>query len=238
MTNEIPMSKSKGQAGFAFRYWEFIRHSSFVIRVLAVMGLTPLEIPAAEVFQVLNPASFRHHIDRFNKMEPETVTNLVSNARSYAWLRRNTPLFECPDREVEEIYHFRWWAFRKHVVRTPTNGFVMTEFINPVKYAGPFNTISCAAGFHLAEGRWLRNRRYLDDYTMFWFRGNEGKPEPHFHRYSSWMPAAIYDRYLVDGNKRFVTNLLDDLIADYANWEQERGLTNGLFWQQDVWDGM
>jgi hypothetical protein len=52
------------------------------------------------------------------------------------------------------------------------------------------------------------------------------------------MPAAIYDKYLVDGDKRFVTNLLNDLVADYASWEQERGLTNGLFWQLDVWDAM
>jgi len=78
----------------------------------------------------------------------------------------------------------------------------------------------------------------MDDYTTFWFRGNGGKPEPHFHRYSSWLPAAIYDRYLVNGHKKFVTNLLDDFVADYRGWEQERGFTNGLFWQFDVWDAM
>src|SRR5205823_3765970 len=117
-------------------------------------------------------------------------------------------------------------------------GFVITEFLAPMKHAGAFNTISCAAGFQLAEGRWLRNRRYLDDYTKFWLRGDHGKPEPHFHRYSSWFASAVYDRYLVDGNPKFATGLLDDLIADYRAWEHERGLPNGLFWQHDVWDGM
>jgi len=192
---------------------------------------------AASPFHVLTPSSLSHHVLRFNSMEDETATNFVSNARAFTWLRRNIPLFECPDKELEEIYYFRWWSFRKHIVQT-TNGFVITEFLNPVKYAGPFNTISCAAGFHLADGRWLRDRRYLDDYTRFWLRGDNGKPQPHFHRYSSWLPSAIYDRYLVDGNLKFPSNLLLDLITDYHSWQTERGLTNGLFWQHDVWDGM
>jgi hypothetical protein len=237
MTNEIPMTKSEDQKRFVFGNSGFIRDLSFVIWVWAAASAAYLDAGAADSFQVLNPASFREHIDRFNSTEPEAVTNFVSNARSYAWLRQSIPLFECPDSDVEEIYYFRWWTFRKHLVQTPTNGFVFTEFMWPVKYAGPFNTISCAAGFHLAEGRWLRNRRYVDDYTLFWFRGNEGRPQPHFHRYSSWLPSAIYDKYLVDGDKRFAINLLNDLTADYASWEQERG-TNGLFWQYDVWDGM
>jgi hypothetical protein len=192
---------------------------------------------SAQTFQVLKPAAFQPYISRFNTMEKETITNFVSNARSFSWLQRNVPFFECPDKELEEIYYFRWWAFRKHIVQT-TNGFVMTEFLYPVKHAGIFNTVSCAAGFHLAEGRWLRNPRYLNDYTRFWLRGNEGKPQPHFHKYSSWFAAAVYDRYLVDGNRAFVTNLLNDLVHDYRGWQQERRLANGLFWQFDVWDGM
>jgi len=196
-----------------------------------------LAVSAAETFQILKPSAFSHHIERFNSMEPETVTNFIPNSRSFAWLRRNVPFFECPDRELEEIYYFRWWSFRKHIVWT-TNGFVVTEFLFPMKHAGVFNTISCAAGFHLAEGRWLRNPRYLNDYTTFWLCGDAGKPQPHFHRYSSWFGSAAYDRYLVDGNGKFLTGLLDNFVSDHRAWESERGLTNGLFWQYDVWDGM
>jgi hypothetical protein len=170
-------------------------------------------------------------------MEDENVTNFVSNAQAWAWLRQKIPLFDCPDAEVEELYYFRWWAFRKHLVQTP-RGFVLTEFLPPVSHAGAFNTISCAVGHHLAEGRWLRDDRYLDDYTRFWLRGNHGKPQPHFHNYSSWFAAAVYDRYLVNGDRRFVIGLLPDLVADYRAWETERQLPNGLFWQYDVRDGM
>lgn len=194
-------------------------------------------VRAADDFRVLKPELFAHYIERFNTMEDENVTNFVSNAKSWEWLRQNIPLFECPDREVEEIYYFRWWSFRKHLVQT-TNGFVITEFLTPVKHAGVFNTISCAAGFHLAEGRWLREQRYLDDYTRFWLRGNAGKPQPHFHKYSSWFESAAYDRFLVTGDKHFLTNLLNDFVADYRAWESERLTTNGLFWQFNVRDGM
>ena len=107
-----------------------------------------------------------------------------------------------------------------------------------MRHAGAYNTISCAAGHHVAEGRWLREPKYLDDYIRFWLRGNGGKPQPHFHKFSSWLAAAVYDRYLVTGDRLFATGLLPDLAADYRVWEQERRLTNGLFWQFDVQDGM
>lgn len=188
-------------------------------------------------FAILKPAGFVRYIDRFNSMEDENVTNFVSNAQSWAWLQKEIPLFECPDREVEEMYYFRWWSFRKHLVKTP-KGFVFTEFLTPVNHAGEFNTISCGAGFHLAEGRWLRDQTYLDDYTAFWLRGKAGRPEPHFHKFSSWMAAAVYDRYQVTADRRSTIKLLPGLIADYGVWEQEHQTTNGLFWQFDVRDGM
>ncbi len=143
-----------------------------------------------------------------------------------------------PTRISSETYYFRWWTFRKHIRQTP-QGFVLTEFLAPVGHAGPYNTISCAFGHHLAEGRWLRDQQPLDDYTRFWFHsGDGGGPAAHFHQFSSWAAAAIYDRYLVTGDREFTVGMLDDLIADYQAWEVERGRPDGLFWQYDVCDGM
>jgi hypothetical protein len=84
-------------------------------------------------------------------------------------MARNVPLFECPDKDIEEIYHFRWWTFRKHIKETP-DGFVITEFLPKVNWSGKHNTISCPAGHHFREGRWIRDPEYLDDYAVFWFR--------------------------------------------------------------------
>lgn len=198
--------------------------------------LLPHVSPAAD-FSVLKPDAFAHHVKHFITMESETVVNHIPNSSSWTWLEKNIPLFECPDRDVEEIYYFRWWSFRKHIKQTP-KGFVITEFLPPVSHAGEFNTISCATGLHLAEGRWLRDDCYLNDYTKFWLRCDNGKPAKKFHNFSSWFAAAVWDRYLVNGDKKFLVKLLPDLVADYRVWETERQLTNGLFWQFDVRDGM
>jgi hypothetical protein len=192
---------------------------------------------AGETCAILKPAAFAHHIEHFNTMEPETIVTHIPNSASWPWLQKNIPLFECPDRDVEEIYYFRWWSFRKHIKRTP-QGYVITEFLPPVSHAGEFNTISCATSLHLAEGRWLRDDRYLNDYTKFWLRGDRSKPQPHFHKFSSWFAAAAWDRYLVNADKQFLVKLLPDLVSDYRTWETERQLPSGLFWQYDVRDGM
>jgi hypothetical protein len=186
---------------------------------------------------LLRPEDFEHHIRHFNTMEPETVVNAIPNSGAWDWMTRNIPLWECSDTGLEEMYYFRWWTYRKHWKQTPA-GFVVTEFLTPVKHAGVYNTISCALGHHVAEGRWLRDQRYLDDYVRFWFRGNGGRPQPHFHRFSSWAPAAIWERFLVNGDKGFVIDLLPDLAADYGVWETERQTKGGLYYQFDVRDGM
>jgi hypothetical protein len=186
---------------------------------------------AAEDLLVLKSASFEHHIEHFNTMEDENHVNFVSNADSWGWLRANIPLFECPDPDVEQIYYFRWWSLRKHLVRLP-QGFAFTEFItNPTP-------VSSALGHHLNEGRWLRDPRYHDDYVLYWLRGNSGGPQPKLHNYSNWLAYALYQRYLVTHDASSVVSLLDDLVRDYQQWEKERRLQSGLFWQYDVRDAM
>lgn len=186
---------------------------------------------------VLESGAFAHHIERFNAMEDEPIQQLVSNAKAWEWLVANAPLFECPDTQLTETYYFRWWSFRKHIKQTPS-GRILTEFLAPVRHAGAFNSISCALGHHLAEARWLRDTALLEEYVTFWFRGNDGKPQPHFHKFSGWTPAALEARGFVTGSHALFTTLLEDMIADYGLWEKERLAPEGLFWQHDVKDGM
>jgi len=193
----------------------------------AVFAFSPV-VPAASS-PVLKPDAFAHYVDRFNTMEDENVTNSVSNAGAWNWLKQEIPFFECPDREVEELYYFRWWSFRKHLEQTPT-GYVFTEFLTrPVP-------VGSALGHQIAEGRWLHDQNYLDDYVRYWF----GTPatRQQLHKYSSWLAVALYQRYFVTGDKAFLVARLDDLTRDYQQWEQEHLATNGLFWQYDVRDAM
>jgi hypothetical protein len=180
---------------------------------------------------VLKPETYRHYIETFNQNDNQLYTQHVPNATAWDFLKNNIPLLDCPDADIEEIYYFRWWTFRKHIKQTP-DGFVITEFLPPVPWAGKYNTISCAAGHHFREGRWLRDTRYFDDYSVFWFRKG-GDPR----RYSFWAADAIWSRFLVTGDDRIAKELLADLVTNYEAWEKTRREADGLFWQVDGQDG-
>jgi len=186
---------------------------------------------------ILDADNFKRYVDRFNADDVEDAVNLIPNSGAWEWLTGNIPFFTCPDPAIEEMYYYRWWTFRKHIKQTPF-GRILTEFIIPVRHAGSYNSISCALGLHIAEGRWLKDQSLLDEYIRFWFRNDGGKPEGKFHNYSSWAVSAMWERSWVTGDRSLLLELLDDLVTDYRNWEAEKLLPSGLFWQYDVRDGM
>lgn len=190
-------------------------------------------VPAA----VLKFDNFRHHIDYFNAMEDENIAQAIPNDSAAVWLGRNIPLFECPDRDFERIYYYRWWTLRKHIKETPA-GYGMTEFLVNRSYADKYNLISCALGHHIMESRWLRDGRYLDGIINTWYRGNDGRPMEKMMKFSSWTPYAVYSRFLVDGRRDALEDFYPDLKAEYSRWEDSHRLDNGLYWQSDVADGM
>ncbi len=181
---------------------------------------------------VLRPASFQHYVDDFNRNDRELYRQYIPNSAAWDFLQNNIPLLDCPDREIQETYYFRWWTFRKHLKQTP-DGFIVTEFLPPVGWAGKHNSINCAAGHHLREGRWLHDPKYLDDYLVFWFRKG-GNPRA----YSFWAADSIWARFQVNGDDRLPKELLPDLVRNYQAWEKDHQDANGLFWQADGNDGM
>jgi len=192
----------------------------------ALLALAPFAVAAAPS----DPLA--HYVERFNRADKNPAKANIPNEKALEWMRANVPLFESADKELEEVYYFRWWTYRKHVRQTPA-GYIITEFLPDVPWAGKFNSIDCAAGHHLYEGRWLRTARYIDEYSRFWFGGG-GEPR----RYSFWAADALYARYLVNRDRAFVTRLLPDLVANFEAWEKDHLDANGLFWQIDDRDGM
>lgn len=178
------------------------------------------------------------YVQEFNQQDNEAVVHMVNNARSAEWMKSNIPLLDVPDSAIEKVYYFRWWSYRKHIKHTP-EGIIVTEFIEPVKHAARYNAISCALGHHLYEGRWLRNSNFLKEYVDFWmYHADKGETRPRFHQFSSWLPDALLAYYKVENDKNYLLNRIDDLDKDLDQWEKERQLNNGLFWQHDVKDGM
>lgn len=176
--------------------------------------------------------SFRHYVEDFNHTFKEEVVNAIPDAAAWDWMKTNVPVFSCPDREIEQLYYYRWWAFRKHIKPTPA-GLIVTEFLKPVKHAGEYNALSCALGHHIAEGRWLRDPRYIAGDVHYWLHGAKN-----LHQFSGWTAAALYDRWLADGRREPLVGELDALLADYAAWDAERLTPGGVYWQRDVSDGM
>jgi len=181
---------------------------------------------------VLKTKAFKHYIDSFNANDRELYPGYITNGAAWDFLKTNIPLFECPDKDIETMYYFRWWTYRKHIKLT-ADGFIITEFLPDVPWAGKDDSIDCATGHHFYEGRWLTNPKYLDDYSIFWFRKG-GDPR----RYSVWMADSLWARYLVNGDSTLVKELLPDLVKYYEGWEKSHLGTNGLFWQIDDRDGM
>ena len=134
------------------------------------------------------------YADKFNQQDKEIYIQSISNKQAKDFLAENIPFFECPDKDIEEIYYFRWWTYRKHIKETP-EGFIITEFLPDVSWAGKYNGICCPAWFHFREGRWLHEQRYLNDYAYYWLRGGGD-----VRSYSFPIANAIYQYFLVTGN--------------------------------------
>lgn len=179
-----------------------------------------------------NADALRQYVEQFNAIDADGKAGYVDNRSAGTWLEGNVPLFECSDKSLEEMYYFRWWTYRKHIKQTP-DGFVITEFLPEVPWAGKHNTISAGAAHHFYEGRWLRDRTYLADYARFWFRKG-GTPR----LYSFAAADAIRAWSWVTRDRPTAVDLLADLVANYREWEKLHRDPSGLFWQIDDRDGM
>lgn len=186
---------------------------------------------------ILKYKDFKHYVDYFNNMEDENIVQAIPNSQSWQWMQENVPMFECPQKNFEQMYYYRWWTLRKHIEKTAV-GYAMTEFLVRRTYADKYNLIASAVGHHIHESRWLRNPIYMDQAINTWFHGNNGQPMSKIGKYSSWIAASVWDRYLVDGRKDYVMSLKKDLEWEYGTWENTHRLKNGLYWQSDVQDAM
>ncbi|OLF16753.1 MGH1-like glycoside hydrolase domain-containing protein [Actinophytocola xanthii] len=166
------------------------------------------------------------------------------------WFKANIPFLEVPDREIQDVYYYRWSVYKRHLRYTDqSSGHVITEFHNPPGYSAPLGGIVAAAGHHVAEGRWLRDRRPVDDYLRYWLSGPGAGPKPMeefvnpdtddwAHQYSFWAASSAYQRYLVTGDRAHVVSLLPDLVRQYDKWGHQFNPRLGLYWSVPVWDAM
>jgi hypothetical protein len=213
------------------------------IALLILLLLTGIQLTEAKKVKapkesgILKADDFKHFVDYFNRMEDENIVQAIPNDSAWSWMKQNIPLFDCPQDNFLEMYYYRWWTYRKHIKQTPS-GLALTEFLVQRSYSDKYNLIACAIGHHMYEGRWLRNNDFLEQYLKVWYRGNDGKPMAKLHKFSSWTPDAVYHKFLVDNDSTFIKEIFPDMEYDFNYWETTNKLENGLYWQEDVRDGM
>ncbi|KAM3414838.1 hypothetical protein BST61_g9982 [Cercospora zeina] len=160
----------------------------------------------------------------------------ASLANSYfgngaAWYSYKIPYFEASDSQIQDVYYYRWMIFRAHQRDPGQRGYVSTEFLDGVSWQlEPWATLNDATGFHLGEGRWLRDRRCADDYIRHMCDGGNDR---HF---TDWMADSVWERYLVDGDKDAITTHLDAMTALFQQWNDALDTPKGLYWREPLAD--
>jgi hypothetical protein len=184
--------------------------------------------------QVLRPSDYRHYVELFRDQEKDATGKLYEgegNEDSWTWMQREIPWFDSSDKGFEEMYYFRWYAWKKHLVRTPA-GYLITEWL-PKPNLPDYGVLPDAASFHINEARWLHTTAIAADYARYWF-----SPQADPHKYSDALAATVRDLTAATGNQAFAVDLLPRLVANYGSWEQTQQDANGLFWSIDTRDAM
>jgi hypothetical protein len=156
--------------------------------------------------------------------------------KDWDWYAANIPFFECPDRDLQTTYYYRWELLTKHLTYgSPNSGYTFTEFIDRPFWSGAYGAISCPAGHQLYEARWLRNPQVARDYGRYWLRTPGSQPR----NYSTWLADSIWAVHQVHPDDGFVKDLLPDLKKNYEGWEKRHFVKEvGMFWQTGHDDGM
>lgn len=183
-------------------------------------------------FVLIPPSSGAQILDLQKQLDRQTFWD----NRDWDWYKANIPFFESPDAELDTTYYYRWELVTKHMVYgSPESGYVYTEFMDRPFWSGRYGAISCAAGHHLYEVRWLADPRYAQDYARYWFQ-TEGAQA---RRYSCWIADAVWATHLAQNDPAFAKSLLAGMVKNYEGWEREHFNPDvGLFWQSGHDDGM
>jgi len=147
-----------------------------------------------------------------------------------AWYLQNIPFFECSDKQIEEVYYYRWKMYKAHIRKVnPPYHYVVTEFITGWG-AEPYSTTNAASGFHIREGRWLKNNLYLDGYLSYLYKENKAVG------YSENIADGAWQRYLVNSDSVFVTGLVEYMEKVFNQWQGNYDASKHLYYIQPISD--
>ncbi|HUZ61377.1 MAG TPA: discoidin domain-containing protein [Hanamia sp.] len=166
-----------------------------------------------------------HFINTFRVSEKE-----FGNDRN--WYKMNIPFFECSDTTLENVYYYRWKLYKAHLLNLGKYGYIVTEFLNAMSWdRKPYNSLNDATSYHIYEGRWLRNRCYMNDYINYMYK--DGGNDRHF---SEAIADAAYSYYLVNPDSTFITSQLPHMISIYKDWYDHYDSSKELYYIEPLLD--
>ena len=208
----------------------FISAFASVIIAASLVACSARIVRAADDgLAVLHATNYRHYVLQFMKQEV-TATGKAA-ADPWTWMLREIPWFDASDKQFEQMYYFRWYAWQKHVVKAP-GGYLITEWM-PKPDRPDFGVLCDAAAHQLREARWLRDPAIAADYARYWTL-----PGSDPHKYSFALADSIRAVTLATGDDGLGISLLPKLVANYHDWEQSSFDPVGLFFSIDTRDAM
>jgi hypothetical protein len=148
------------------------------------------------------------------------------------WFQKNIPLFEISDPQIQQIYYYRWKLYKAHIRDMGDRGYIITEFLDDVSWdKAPYASLNDATGFHIYDGRWLKDDRYINGYIDYMYTG--GGNDRHF---SEAITDATYARYLVNGDAAFATRHLDVMRHIFHLWDDHFDFSKGVYYIEPLLD--
>jgi hypothetical protein len=173
----------------------------------------------------------------YSVRQAQTLLDADALAKQYfgndaPWYRDRIPFFESSDKDITDVYYYRWNIFRAHQRDLGVNGFISTEFLDDVGWqTNPWASLNDATGFHLLEGRWCRDRRFKEDYATFMLG-----PNSNTRQFSESMAAAVWQGYLVDGVAADAIARLDRMQTVFNAWSDSFDTSKGLYYVEPIRD--
>lgn len=147
------------------------------------------------------------------------------------WYEANIPFFDCSDPDIARIYYYRWKLFKSHLRDLGDRGYIVTEFLDDVGWSlKPYESLNDATGFHIREGRWLRDPRYINDYVDFMYHGGNDR---HF---SEPIADAAYAHFLVHRDRAAAIRNLAAMKRLYRAWDDHYDASKGLYYIEPLLD--
>ena len=135
------------------------------------------------------PSRRQHNFCPRRRSQPSTSAMMPPGSRP------TSPSSTARDPEIEQVYYYRWKVYKSHLKDLGDRGYIVTEFLDDVPWAKqPYQSLNDATAFHIHEGRWLRDPRYVNDYVDYMYTG--GGNDRHF---SEAIADAVYADYLATG---------------------------------------